>query len=83
MEIILDRVDDALRVPSYALIEGDRVLVLRDATLVSVPVRTGLRNWAFAEIVEGLEAGELVVVSLDRVEVEEGAYARASAETDR
>ena len=32
-------------------------------------VETGLRNWSFTEIVDGLEEGDRVVVSLDRAEV--------------
>ena len=40
-------------------------------------------EYRFTEIRDGLEEGERVVVSLDRVEVKEGALAEASAETDR
>lgn len=99
IEVILSAHDGVLRVPSYALIEGRRVLVLNegcvsggvgafverllpgqeDACLVSKPVTAGLRNWEFAEILEGLKEGERVVVSLDRVEVKEGARARQVA----
>jgi HlyD family secretion protein len=57
------------------------VLVLGDERLESRDVRTGLQNWQFAEVHEGLEAGELVVVSLDRAEVQEGAKAVVAAET--
>jgi len=81
VEIILNARDLALRVPSYALMEGSKVLVLRDTLLVAVPVETGLRNWEFTEVVRGLEAGEIVIVSLDRTEVKEGAQARISKET--
>jgi len=44
VEVILDKVDDVLRIPSYALIEGARVLVLREGRLASVDVKTGLKN---------------------------------------
>jgi HlyD family secretion protein len=81
VEVILDSRDDVLRIPSYALMEGGRVLVVNDDTLVAVPVETGLRNWEFTEITGGLEAGDRVVVSLDRVEVQEGANARITGET--
>lgn len=83
VEVILDSVDGVLRIPSYALIEGSRVLVLEDDLLVSKEVEVGLKNWQFTEIRGGLEEGERVVVSLDRVEVKEGAQAEAVAETDR
>jgi HlyD family secretion protein len=83
VEVILDAVRDVPRIPSYALIEGKRVLVLRDGLLVAVEVETGLANWQFTEVRGGLEEGELVVVSLDRVEVKEGAMAEATAETEK
>ena len=81
--MILDARDDVLRIPSYALIEGKRVLLLRDGVLVEVEVEAGLRNWQFTEIRDGLEEGEPVVVSLDRLEVRAGVHAEATAETDR
>jgi HlyD family secretion protein len=83
VEVILGGRDGVLRVPTYALIEGGRVMVVRDTRLVSVPVETGLRNWDFTEITGGLSEGELVVVSLDRVEVREGAIVRIESETRR
>ncbi len=83
VEIILDARDGVLRVPSYALIEGNRVLVLRDGKLVSLTVEIGLRNWSFAEVKRGMAVGDAVVVSLDRAEVKEGAAARAAGETTK
>ena len=81
IEVILDAHENVLRVPSYALIEGNRVMVVRDQSLESRSVETGLKNWEFTEIVRGLEAGDRVVVSLDRVEVQEGAQVRIESET--
>ena len=75
VEIILRRADDVLRIPSYALLEGDRVLVLNGGRLDGRAVTTGLKNWEFAEIRDGLGEGDPVVVSLDRAEVKEGARA--------
>jgi HlyD family secretion protein len=73
VEVILSATDDVLRIPSYALLEGNRVLVVRDGKLVGLPVQTGLRNWEHVEITSGLAAGDRVVTSLDRAEVVEGA----------
>ena len=80
VEVILDARDGVLRVPSYALIDGKKALVLRDEKLVGVPVEVGLKNWGFAEVKRGLSAGDLVVVSLDRADVKEGARARVAEE---
>ena len=83
VEVILDARDGVLRVPSYALIDGKKALVLRDEKLVGVPVEVGLKNWGFAEVKRGLSAGDLVVVSLDRADVKEGARARVAEEAAR
>jgi HlyD family secretion protein len=80
IEVILDARERVLRIPSGALIEGGRVLVLRKGRLEAVPVEIGLRNYAYAEVLGGLEEGAPVVVSLDRIEVREGAAARADVE---
>jgi HlyD family secretion protein len=73
VEVILDVHEQALRVPAPALLEGDRVLVVEDDTLVERSVEVGLRNWDWAEITRGLGPGERVVVSLERAEVRAGA----------
>jgi HlyD family secretion protein len=83
VEVILRSRADVLRIPSYALIQGGRVLVVNDRELIDREVGTGLRNWAFTEITGGLDAGELVVVSLDRAEVQEGARVRIAGETEK
>lgn len=81
VEVILNVREGVLRIPSYALIQGNKVLVVRGDTLVAAPVKTGLTNWEFTEITDGLSPGDLVVVSLDRLEVREGARVRLDAET--
>lgn len=80
VEVVLDGHDGVLRIPAYALLEGGKALVLRDGKLVAVPVQVGLRNWEFAEVKQGLAAGDSVVVSLDRAEVKEGVTAVATGE---
>jgi HlyD family secretion protein len=83
VEVILNARDNVPRIPSYALLEGNRVLVVRNARLVSQAVKRGLKNWQFAEITEGLAAGEAIAVSLDRAEVREGARVSIAAETQK
>ena len=51
---------------------------MRDGVIVAVPVRTGLANWEFTEIIAGVQPGDHVVVSLDRPEVREGARVTAT-----
>jgi HlyD family secretion protein len=75
-EVILTVHDDVLRVPTSALLEGGRVLVLEGGRLVERTLGLGLRNWDFTEVKGGLAPGTRVVVSLDRPEVKAGVRAR-------
>ena len=50
--------------------------------LAKRPVETGLRNWDYTEVVEGLEGGERVVVSLDRPEVKAGALVEVQSDSE-
>jgi HlyD family secretion protein len=75
-EVILSARDGVLRVPTSALLEGGKVLVLERGTLVERALQIGLRNWDMTEIAGGLAEGERVVVSLDRPEIKAGARAR-------
>ncbi len=75
VEIILDRHRHTLRIPSEALLEGNRVLVVNTGmTLEERTIETGLSNWQYSEVTAGLAAGEVVVTSINREGVGEGAY---------
>lgn len=73
--VVLRTKESVLRIPGYALLEGDHVLILKSGRLARAEVKTALRNWDFVEITDGLSEGDAVVVSLDRAEVKEGARA--------
>jgi HlyD family secretion protein len=75
VEVILDVRPDVLRVPTSALLQGGRVLLLQDGRLVERSVKTGLANWEYTEIAQGLQGGERIVTSLDRAGVKAGAAA--------
>jgi HlyD family secretion protein len=83
VEVILKAREGVLRIPSYALLEGSRVLVVRGNRLAAQPVRAGLKNWQFLEVIDGLAAGDAVAVSLDRADVKEGARVSIDAETEK
>jgi HlyD family secretion protein len=80
VEVILEVREDALRIPTSAILQGSRVLVPEDGELVEREIQTGLRNWDYVEVTGGLAEGELVVVSLDREEVKAGAKVRVEEE---
>ncbi|MBS3936728.1 MAG: efflux RND transporter periplasmic adaptor subunit [Sulfuritalea sp.] len=74
VEILLEARAAALRIPTAALQEGNRVLRLgADGRLEARTLRTGLANWEHAEVLEGLAAGDRIVVSFDQEGVKAGA----------
>ncbi|MCF8174539.1 MAG: efflux RND transporter periplasmic adaptor subunit [Burkholderiaceae bacterium] len=82
VEIVLSGNQNVVRVPTSALIQGGRVMVLNaDSGLLEERiVKTGIANWEFTEIVEGLTEGERIVISLEREGVKVGARATAAAD---
>ena len=79
VEIILEVRRDVLRLPTSALLEGGRVLVLADGKLAERKVKMGLANWEYTEILDGLAAGDRIVTSLEREGVKAGAVAEAES----
>ena len=74
VEVILALREGVVRVPTSALQEGGRVLLATaDGTLQERQLKTGLANWEFTEVLEGLAAGDRVVTSLEREGVKAGA----------
>ena len=78
VEIILEVRDAVLRLPTAALLEGGRVLLYRsdDGVLEERRVKTGIANWEYTEILEGVQAGERVAVSLEKEGIKAGAHVK-------
>ena len=64
-----------MRVPAQALLDGNKVLVLKDGALAERRVDLGLANWEFSEVRSGLQVGEKVVTSLELEGVKAGVSA--------
>jgi len=78
IEIVVTGRDGAVRIPTPALMPGNRVLVLGDdGVLQERRIETGLSNWEFTEVKTGLARDERVVSSLEREGVKAGARAVA------
>jgi HlyD family secretion protein len=78
IEVILESHSSVLRIPTEAVLEDDRVLLLGDdGMLQERHFQPGLRNWSYTEVQQGLRIGERVVVSVDRTGVEKGVPAVA------
>lgn len=68
VEIVLATRENVVRVPTSALIDGNKLYVVRpaDNTLDLRSVETGLSNWAHTEIISGLSVSERFVLSTER-----------------
>jgi HlyD family secretion protein len=73
VEVILAVRRDVLRIPTPALVEERRVLVVEGGRLVERTVEVGLRNWDWTVVRGGVREGERVVLSVDREGVTAGA----------
>ena len=75
VEVILDHREGVLRVPT-SVVDGDGHVFVFDpdtSRIAQTPIITGLANWEFTEITEGLREGDRVVSSIDRAGVVDGA----------
>jgi HlyD family secretion protein len=72
IEVILKQRDNTLRIPSEAILEENKVLLLIDGQLHEQLIETGLSNWAWSEVTSGLKAGDEVVLSVARDGIEAG-----------
>jgi HlyD family secretion protein len=79
VEILLDTRLNTLRVPTAALIDGRKVMMLNaeSGRLEERVLKTGLSNWEHTEVLEGLNEGDQIVTSLEREGVKVGAAATA------
>ena len=77
VEVLVERREGVLRIPTAAVRPGGGVLVLDPATgtLRDQAIETGVNNWEQTQVTSGLAAGDLVVLSLDRAGVVAGAAA--------
>ncbi len=76
IEIILEERIGVLRLPTEAVLEGNRVMLLNsDGVIEERKIQPGLSNWSWTEVKEGLEEGDRVIVSVDREGVEDAAQA--------
>lgn len=82
VEIIIAVEEDVLRIPTQALLDNSLVYVYQphDQRLHEKTVRTGLSNWDYTQVTEGLQEGESVVISTDRPGLEDGVRVKISEE---
>ena len=80
VEAIIEHRDKVLRVPTQAIQQDGTVLVLgKDDKLETRKLKTGLANWAFTEVVDGLKAGDRVLLAFDDENVKAGVKVKPKA----
>lgn len=79
VEVVIHSVSNVLRIPTEALLEGNRVLVYQGhkESLVERKIKPGISNWHYTQILSGLALDEQIVTSVDREGVEAGVMAIA------
>ncbi|MDA0824831.1 MAG: efflux RND transporter periplasmic adaptor subunit [Proteobacteria bacterium] len=84
IEILIESHDAVLRIPSEAVVDGDKVFVVDAATsqLILRDIKVGIANWEFTEIVTGLLEGDVVVLSSGREGIEAGVLVSPEADVD-
>ena len=84
VEILLEARTNVTRIPTAALQEGGRVLLLDgDGKLVARTVKPGLANWEFTEVLEGLTAGDRIVLSLEKEGIKPGVRVTEDNSTEK
>ena len=82
VEIILSIHPDTLRIPTEAILDGNRVFVFSESEemILEKKIKPGISNWDFTEVLSGLEMNEMVVVNVDQAGVKDGVKAKIQGE---
>ena len=83
VEIVLAVHDNVMRVPTAALVEGNKLYVASsdDGLLELREVETGLSNWEHTEILSKVAASDRIVLSIEREGLEQGVQVISESES--
>jgi HlyD family secretion protein len=82
VEIVLASRPSVLRIPSAAIQEGGRVLVLNSENKIEErKIKAGLSNWEYTEVQDGISAGERIVTSHEKAGLKPGVSAVVEEKT--
>jgi len=75
IEVIIDRAEDTLSIPTQALMRDNFVYVVdaETMTLTKKQIEIGIGNWQYTEVTNGLSIDDQIVLSVDREGVKAGA----------
>jgi len=79
IEVILDTHQNVLRVPTEAILEGQKVYLYdsADGSVSEQVIKIGISNWKYTEVIDGLQPGMKIVRTIDREGLADGAYVTA------
>ena len=75
IEVVVAGKPNALRIPAEAVMENNRVLLVKDNGLLEERAfEPGLRNWSTVEVISGLREGDRIIKSIGQEGIKAGAY---------
>lgn len=75
IEAIIDHREDVLRIPTQVIRQDNKVWILgQDNKLEERNLRTGLSNWVYSEVLDGLSEGDQVFLSSKGGEITTGIH---------
>ena len=78
IEVLLTSKPQAIRIPAEAVMENNRVLLIKiDGLLEERTIKPGLTNWNTVEVISGLNIGDKIVKSIGQDGVVTGVYVKA------
>ena len=78
IEVLLTSKPQAIRIPAEAVMENNRVLLIKaDGLLEERTIKPGLTNWNTVEVISGLNIGDKIVKSIGQDGVVAGVYVKA------
>jgi HlyD family secretion protein len=75
VDIVVNSMDDTIIIPTNSIIERDGtpcVFLLDGKKAVLKKITTGISNWEWTEVKDGLKPGERIIISLDNPELKDG-----------
>lgn len=72
IEVILQQKNNALRIPSETIINGNQVYKVEADTAQLANIEKSLENWNYTEITSGLSEHDHIILSLDAPGLEDG-----------
>jgi HlyD family secretion protein len=84
VEIVLAVHDNVMRVPTAALVEGNKLYVASsdEGMLDLREVETGLSNWEYTEIQSNVTTSDRIVLSIEREGLTQGVQVISESDTD-